>query len=87
MVYNWEGKESECYRLYVEEKKSLDEVMEVFRAEGFNPRYVDLSYLALQNRSRAVTIYGRLDGQMGQRITLRHLPLLALTVLLDEWVG
>ncbi|XTI92658.1 hypothetical protein V2W45_1248331 [Cenococcum geophilum] len=37
MVYNWEGKEAECYRLYVEEKKSLDEVMEVFRAEGFNP--------------------------------------------------
>ena len=50
MVYNWEGKEAECYRLYVEEKKSLDEVMEVFRAEGFNPRYVDLSCLALQNR-------------------------------------
>jgi len=27
---------------------------------------------------RAVTIYGRLDGQMSQHITLRHLPLLAL---------
>jgi hypothetical protein len=39
MVYNWDDKETECYRLYVEEKKSLDEVISHFEARGFTPRY------------------------------------------------
>jgi len=39
MVYNWDDKEAECYRLYVEEKKSLDEVIAHFEARGFTPRY------------------------------------------------
>lgn len=39
MVYDWEGKEEECYRLYVEERKPLDEVMEHFKnGYGFSPR-------------------------------------------------
>ncbi|KAL1642677.1 hypothetical protein SLS61_009611 [Didymella pomorum] len=37
MVYNWDDKEAECYRLYVEEKKSLDEVISHFEAQGFTP--------------------------------------------------
>ncbi|KAF1914421.1 hypothetical protein BDU57DRAFT_558058 [Ampelomyces quisqualis] len=37
MVYNWDDKEGECYRLYVEEKKSLDEVIAYWDAQGFTP--------------------------------------------------
>ncbi|KAH7065525.1 hypothetical protein B0J12DRAFT_560291 [Macrophomina phaseolina] len=37
MVYDWEGKEAECYRIYVEEKKSLDEVMEYWKQREFTP--------------------------------------------------
>ena len=40
MVYNWEGKETECYQLYVQEKKSLNEVLEYWEQRGFTPRYV-----------------------------------------------
>jgi hypothetical protein len=40
MVYDWDGKEAECYRLYVEERKSLDEVIEYWKEKGFVPRYV-----------------------------------------------
>ncbi|KAF2839473.1 hypothetical protein M501DRAFT_1004114 [Patellaria atrata CBS 101060] len=37
MGYDWDDKEAECYRLYVEERKSLDEVMEHWSRVGFNP--------------------------------------------------
>ncbi|PVI08338.1 hypothetical protein DM02DRAFT_713699 [Periconia macrospinosa] len=37
MVYHWDGKEAECYRLYVQEKKSLDEVIEYWEQRGFTP--------------------------------------------------
>ncbi|KAF1926216.1 uncharacterized protein M421DRAFT_102573 [Didymella exigua CBS 183.55] len=37
MVYSWDDKEAECHRLYVEEKKSLDEVIAHFEAQGFTP--------------------------------------------------
>ncbi|KAF2820212.1 hypothetical protein CC86DRAFT_360792 [Ophiobolus disseminans] len=37
MVYNWDHKEGECYRLYVEEKRSLDEVIAYWEARGFTP--------------------------------------------------
>ena len=40
MVYNWDDKEAECYRLYVEEKRSLDEVISYWEIRGFTPRYV-----------------------------------------------
>jgi hypothetical protein len=40
MVYNWDDKEGECYRLYVEEKQSLDEVISYWEVRGFTPRYV-----------------------------------------------
>ncbi|KAF2758782.1 hypothetical protein EJ05DRAFT_492887 [Pseudovirgaria hyperparasitica] len=36
-MYDWEGKEGECYRLYVDEKKSLDEVVEYWKEQGFEP--------------------------------------------------
>ncbi|KAK7520511.1 uncharacterized protein IWZ02DRAFT_266346 [Phyllosticta citriasiana] len=37
MVYEWEGKEADSYRLYVEERRSLDEVMEYWKLRGFTP--------------------------------------------------
>ncbi|OJD35386.1 clr5 domain [Diplodia corticola] len=37
MVYDWEGKEPECYRMYVEEKRSLDEVMDFWKVRNFTP--------------------------------------------------
>ncbi|ORY14156.1 hypothetical protein BCR34DRAFT_451940, partial [Clohesyomyces aquaticus] len=37
MVYNWDGKEDECFRLYVQEKKSLDEVLQYWEGRGFTP--------------------------------------------------
>ncbi|KAJ4988838.1 hypothetical protein SVAN01_05645 [Stagonosporopsis vannaccii] len=37
MVYNWDDKEAECYRLYVEEKKSLAEVISYWETQGFTP--------------------------------------------------
>lgn len=40
MVYSWDDKEAECYRLYVEEKRSLDEVVSYWELRGFTPRYV-----------------------------------------------
>lgn len=40
MVYDWENKEEVCYRLYIEEKKSLEEIMEYMKKEyKFTPRY------------------------------------------------
>ncbi|KAG0651639.1 hypothetical protein D0Z07_2145 [Hyphodiscus hymeniophilus] len=33
MVYDWENKEEICYRLYIEEKKSLEEIMEYMKEE------------------------------------------------------
>lgn len=40
MVYNWDGKEAECHRLYVQERRSLDEVKEYWEQRGFTPRWV-----------------------------------------------
>lgn len=58
MVYDWEGKETDSYRLYVEERKSLDEVMEYWKQRGFAPRFV--IYFALLPRS--TVLYGRRPG-------------------------
>ncbi|KAF4609395.1 hypothetical protein G7Y89_g15873 [Cudoniella acicularis] len=33
MVYDWENKEEICYRMYIEEKKSLEEIMEYMKEE------------------------------------------------------
>jgi hypothetical protein len=39
MVYDWENKEAVCYKLYIEEKKSLEEIMEYMKQEHqFAPR-------------------------------------------------
>ncbi|MCJ1228214.1 hypothetical protein MMC12_004875 [Toensbergia leucococca] len=37
MVYHWEDKETVCYRMYIDEKKSLEDIMEYWKAEGFAP--------------------------------------------------
>jgi hypothetical protein len=40
MVYDWDnGKEEICYRMYIEEKRSLEEIMEYFKNQNFTPRY------------------------------------------------
>jgi len=44
MVYRWDDKEAECYRLYVEEKQSLDEVIAHWEDRGFTPRYDDCAH-------------------------------------------
>ena len=47
MVYDWEGKEAVCYKLYITENKSLEEIMEFFKVtEDFTPRYVSIFALA-----------------------------------------
>jgi hypothetical protein len=38
MVYDWDNKEELCYRMYIEEKKSLEEIMEYFKENNFAPR-------------------------------------------------
>ena len=39
MVYDWEKKEEICYRMYIEEKKSLEEIMDYMKEEyNFAPR-------------------------------------------------
>jgi hypothetical protein len=49
MVYDWENKEEVCYRMYIEEKKSLEEIMEHLKEEsGFAPRYVVQVYIPLR---------------------------------------
>jgi len=46
MVYDWENKEEICYRMYIEEKKSLEEIMEYMKEHHkFAPRYVLLTPL------------------------------------------
>ena len=41
MVYDWENKQEICSRLYIEEKRSLEEVMEYLKEHyKFTPRYV-----------------------------------------------
>ncbi|EOA91396.1 uncharacterized protein SETTUDRAFT_18092 [Exserohilum turcica Et28A] len=37
MVYSWDDKEAVCYRLYVEERRSLEEVISYWEARGFTP--------------------------------------------------
>lgn len=42
MTYDWEPYKDTCYRLYVEEKKSLRELLKILNEEhNFSPRYVD----------------------------------------------
>ncbi len=41
MVYDWEGKEVTCFQMYIQENKSLEDIMEFFKLEhNFAPRYV-----------------------------------------------
>lgn len=40
MVYDWDNKEDVCYRMYIEEKKSLEDIMEYMKEHHqFSPRY------------------------------------------------
>lgn len=42
MTYDWEPYKDTCYRLYVEEKKSLRQLHKILQDEhNFTPRYVD----------------------------------------------
>lgn len=41
MVYDWAGKRDICYRMYIQDKKALDEIMDYLRtAYQFGPRYL-----------------------------------------------
>lgn len=41
MTYDWEGKEDVCYKMYIIDKKPLEEIMEFYReTENFTPRYI-----------------------------------------------
>jgi DUF2075 family protein len=42
MVYSWDDKEAICYQLYVEERRSLEEVMSYWEIRGFTPRYASI---------------------------------------------
>lgn len=41
MVYDWDDSQKEeiCYRMYIEEKRSLEEIMDYFKNQNFTPRY------------------------------------------------
>lgn len=55
MVYNWEGKEEICYQMYIEQKKSLEEIMEYLKtAHNFSPRYV--VHLPLSCKSQSLVV-------------------------------
>ena len=41
-VYDWEGKRDAFYELYINQKKSMDEVMQLYDDGGSMPRYVQL---------------------------------------------
>ncbi len=50
MVYDWEGKEDICYKMYIEDKKSLEEIMEHMKEEhNFAPRYYRLLFHGAQH--------------------------------------
>lgn len=39
MVYDWENKEGICYKMYIEEKKSLEDIMAYMKDQfKFAPR-------------------------------------------------
>ena len=40
MVYDFTGMRDECYHLYITQNRTLDEIQEHFRRDGWNPRYV-----------------------------------------------
>ncbi|KAF4302160.1 hypothetical protein GTA08_BOTSDO09694 [Botryosphaeria dothidea] len=60
MVYDWEDKEVECYRMYVEEKKPLDEVMDYWKQRDFTPRFV-VDFVLFQRKRAFQTQFKRWD--------------------------
>lgn len=40
MVYEWDNRRDEIYTMYITENKSLEEIIEFYRAQNFAPRYV-----------------------------------------------
>ena len=40
MVYEWEIRRNEIYDMYITQNKSLEEIIEYYRAQKFVPRYV-----------------------------------------------
>jgi len=55
MVYDWEDKEQLCYQMYIEEKKSLEEIMDFMKVNHqFAPRYVELIPQATQTAQRTL---------------------------------
>ena len=58
MVYDWENKEEMCYRMYIEEKKSLEEIMEYMKEQHkFAPRYANRRTSPYNNLSSSVLTF------------------------------
>lgn len=58
MVYDWESKEELCYRMYIEEKKSLDEIIEYLKEEHqFTPRYFPINIQPFEHSSYLVPFF------------------------------
>ncbi|KAI9705813.1 MAG: hypothetical protein M1836_005219 [Candelina mexicana] len=50
MVYDWDGKEDVCYKMYIEDKKSLEEIMDYMKdTYNFAPRYSRLLFHGTQH--------------------------------------
>lgn len=53
MVYDWENKEEICYRMYIDEKKSLEDIMDFMKEHHkFTPRYM----LAVHDRTGFISL-------------------------------
>lgn len=54
----WESKEELCYRMYIEEKKSLDEIIEYLKEEHqFTPRYFPINIQPFEHSSYLVPFF------------------------------
>jgi hypothetical protein len=65
MVYSWDDKEAECYKLYVEERRNLEEVMSYWEMRGFTPRCVSCAtaVYGLPYTSRGISYGDERDGE------------------------
>jgi hypothetical protein len=75
MVYSWDDKEAVCHQLYVEERRSLDEVMSYWEIRGFTPRYAHIAHCSTYGLPYAFTVISRSQCSEGtQDMVLILLP-------------
>ena len=78
MVYSWDDKEALCYQLYVEERRSLEEVMSYFEIRGFTPRYASAARESTYGSPYSLTVISQ------SSVWRRYLEHLTLTLLLQQ---